>query len=132
LPSSVSRDLTEASRFRRGEFFDSQAVSLWELTDAPLRTMRRSMGPDNEPVAGPAWHRWGDWPTRGRLKARNRSHEVIRLGHRPDQDAVNAALTEPWTNGQTEGQNREVKLVKRQMYGPDGLDLLEERLLAAV
>jgi hypothetical protein len=33
-----------------------------------------------------------------------------------DQDAVEAALTEPWSNGQTEGQNTKLKLVKRQVY----------------
>jgi transposase len=49
-----------------------------------------------------------------------------------DQAAVKAALTEPWSNGQTEGQNTKLKLVKRQMYGRAGLDLLKARLLGAV
>ena len=49
-----------------------------------------------------------------------------------DQGAVKAALTEPWSNGQTEGQNTKLKLVKRQMYGRAGLDLLKARLLGAV
>jgi transposase len=49
-----------------------------------------------------------------------------------DQDAVKAALTEPWSNGQTEGQNTKLKLVKRQMYGRAGIDLLKARLLGAV
>jgi transposase len=48
-----------------------------------------------------------------------------------DQTAVKAALTEPWSNGQTEGQNTKLKLVKRQMYGRAGLDLLKARLLGA-
>jgi transposase len=48
-----------------------------------------------------------------------------------DHAAVKAALTEPWSNGQTEGQNTKLKLVKRQMYGRAGLDLLRARLLAA-
>ena len=34
-----------------------------------------------------------------------------------DQAAVTAALTQPWSNGQTEGQITKLKLVKRQMYG---------------
>ena len=34
---------------------------------------------------------------------------------------VQAALIEPWSNGQTEGQNTKLKLVKRQMYGRAGL-----------
>ena len=34
-----------------------------------------------------------------------------------DEAAVRAAITLPWSNGQTEGQNTKLKLVKRQMYG---------------
>jgi transposase len=48
-----------------------------------------------------------------------------------DHTAVRAALTEPWSNGQTEGHNTKLKLVKRQMYGRAGLDLLKARLLGA-
>jgi transposase len=48
-----------------------------------------------------------------------------------DHAAVNAALTEPWSNGQTEGHNTKLKLVRRQMYGRAGLDLLKARLLGA-
>jgi transposase len=46
-----------------------------------------------------------------------------------DRAAVHAALTQPWSNGQTEGQNTKLKLVKRQMYGRAKLDLLRARLL---
>jgi transposase len=48
-----------------------------------------------------------------------------------DRAAVQAALDEPWSNGQTEGQNTKLKLVKRQMYGRAKLDLLRARLLGA-
>ena len=48
-----------------------------------------------------------------------------------DHAAVQAALTQPWSNGQTEGQNTKLKLVKRQMYGRANLDLLRARLLGA-
>ena len=34
-----------------------------------------------------------------------------------DIDAVRAAITTAWSNGQTEGQITKLKLVKRQMYG---------------
>jgi transposase len=47
-----------------------------------------------------------------------------------DRAAVTAAMTEPWSNGQTEGQITKLKLVKRQMYGRAKLDLLRARLLA--
>jgi len=49
-----------------------------------------------------------------------------------DKRAVGAAITEPWSNGQTEGQITKLKLVKRQMYGRGKLDLLQARLIGAV
>jgi transposase len=49
-----------------------------------------------------------------------------------DLAAVKAALIEPWSNGQTEGQITKLKLVKRQMYGRAHLDLLRARLLVSV
>jgi transposase len=48
-----------------------------------------------------------------------------------DCDAVVAAICEPWSNGQTEGQVNKLKLVKRQMYGRAKIDLLEARLIGA-
>lgn len=52
-------------------------------------------------------------------------------GLQADESAVAAALVEPWSNGQTEGQITKLKLVKRQMYGRAKLDLLRARLLGA-
>ena len=48
-----------------------------------------------------------------------------------DEAAVRAAITLPWSNGQTEGQITKLKLVKRQMYGRGHLDLLQARLIGA-
>lgn len=48
-----------------------------------------------------------------------------------DKPAVRAAIIEPWSNGQTEGQITKLKLVKRQMYGRGKLDLLQARLIGA-
>ncbi|SLN71777.1 Transposase [Roseivivax jejudonensis] len=45
--------------------------------------------------------------------------------------AVVAALTEPWSNGQTEGQINRLKTLKRQMYGRCNIELLKARLVAA-
>lgn len=47
-----------------------------------------------------------------------------------DRAAVAAAMTQPWSNGQTEGQITKLKLVKGQMYGRAKLDLLRARLVA--
>jgi transposase len=52
-------------------------------------------------------------------------------GIETDQAAVRAAIVEPWSSGQVEGQVTRLKLVKRQMYGRANLDLLKARLMAA-
>ena len=48
-----------------------------------------------------------------------------------DGAAFRAALTLPWSNGQTEGQVNKLKLLKSSMYGRAKLDLLRKRLLLA-
>ena len=48
-----------------------------------------------------------------------------------DAAAVKAALTEPWSSGQVEGQVNRLKLIKRQSYGRAGLDLLRQRMVLA-
>jgi transposase len=50
---------------------------------------------------------------------------------RADGDAVSAAVSLEWSNGQTEGQINRLKTIMRQMYGRAGLDLLERRFLMA-
>jgi len=45
--------------------------------------------------------------------------------------AVYAALVQPWSDAQTEGQITKLKLVKRQMYGRAKIDLLQARLISA-
>ncbi len=46
-----------------------------------------------------------------------------------DLEAVRNAVTEPWSNGQTEGQINKLKTLKRAMYGRAGAELLRARLL---
>jgi len=48
---------------------------------------------------------------------------------RRDIDAVKNAITEPWSNGQAEGQINRLKTLKRAMYGRAGVELLRARLL---
>ena len=55
----------------------------------------------------------------------------LAAGVRRDMRTVEAAITEPWSNGPTEGQVNKLKVLKRQCYGRAKLDLLERRLLAA-
>jgi hypothetical protein len=52
-------------------------------------------------------------------------------GLQQDGAAVRAALTKPWSNGQTEGQVGKLKLLKRQTSGRSSFDLLRRRVLLA-
>jgi len=60
-----------------------------------------------------------------------RTVEMFARGLEQDGAAVRAALTTPWSNGQTEGQITKLKLLKRQMYGRANFDLLRRRVLLA-
>ena len=46
-----------------------------------------------------------------------------------DLEAVKNAITETWSNGQTEGQVNKLKTLKRAMYGRASVELLRARLL---
>lgn len=50
-------------------------------------------------------------------------------GLQRDYEAVKAALTYEWSNGQTEGQLNRLKFIKRMMYGRANFDLLRKRFL---
>ena len=51
------------------------------------------------------------------------------FGLERDISAVEAALTYSWSNGPVEGHNNRLKMIKRQMYGRAGFDLLRLRVL---
>lgn len=51
-------------------------------------------------------------------------------GIQQDYDAIRAALSQPWSNGQTEGQVNRLKFIKRQMYGRASFELLRARVLS--
>jgi transposase len=50
---------------------------------------------------------------------------------RQDLDAVQAALSTEWSQGQVEGQITKLKLIRRQMYGRGNFDLVRKRVLGA-
>jgi transposase len=74
--------------------------------------------------------RFPDWLSEAQASG---SDELARFAGklRADQDAVQAGLTLRWSNGQTEGQVTQLKLVKRQGYGRAKVDLLRKRVLRA-
>lgn len=50
-------------------------------------------------------------------------------GLQKEYDALSAALSEQWRNGQVEGNITRLKYLKRQMYGRAKIDLLRLRVL---
>ncbi len=53
-------------------------------------------------------------------------------GLKQDVNAVKAALSMEWSNGQVEGQVNRLKMIKRKMYGRANFDLLKQRVLSKV
>ena len=66
------------------------------------------------------------------VRAQASSVASFAAGVTKDLAAVAAAISLPWSNGQTEGQITKLKLVKRQMYGRGKIDLLQARVIGAV
>ncbi len=85
----------------------------------------RTATPGRDAVSGV---RCLDHDGEGLQRARDRD---VRLGIGRRRAAVRAALTEPWSSGQAEGQINRLKLIKRQSYGRAGLDLLQRRMVLA-
>lgn len=52
-------------------------------------------------------------------------------GLKQEYASIRAALREPWSTGQAEGQITRLKYLKRQMYGRAAFDLLKRRVLCA-
>jgi len=57
--------------------------------------------------------------------------EAFATGLRRELGAIVAALSLPWSNGQTEGQVNKLKMLKRQMFGRASVKLLRQRLRLA-
>ena len=68
------------------------------------------------------------WLEQARAAALPHLHSFVR-GLEQDREAVVAAVTLPHHNGRTEGVNTRTKMLKRQMYGRAGFDLLRHRIL---
>jgi transposase len=66
------------------------------------------------------------------VRAQARLVASFAAGVTKDLGAVAAAISLPWSNGQTEGQITKLKLVKRQMYGRGKVDMLQARVVGAV
>ena len=118
LPDSDARTLQHLMQ-------DGEAVSVVQLVQqfaALLRDRTAALQ-----VTHTAFDAWLDEA----LTCGIRAVETFARGLAKDGMAVRAALTMPWSNGQTEGQVTKLKLLKRQMYGRASFDLLRRRVLLA-
>ncbi|WPO76758.1 transposase (plasmid) [Streptomyces sp. KN37] len=59
------------------------------------------------------------------------SLHTLAAGIDRDLDAVTAGLTLPWSSGAVEGHVNRIKMLKRQMFGRAGFQLLRKRVLLA-
>ncbi len=71
----------------------------------------------------------GSWIERAHGEGVPPELQTLADGLASDNEAVHAALSMEWSNGQVEGQVNRLKLIKRQMYGRAGFDLLRQRVL---
>ena len=74
---------------------------------------------------------WDKWMTKVQGPGVARELSGFAEGLKQDEAAVKAALSLEWSNGQVEGQVNRLKLLKRQMYGRAGFDLLRRGFLRA-
>src|ERR1700716_1539678 len=87
--------------------------------------LRRPTTPSTHARTTVALHRWMD---RAQATGIRSPHNSVGLLRR-DERAVEAAVTERWSNGPVEGQVNRLKMLKRQMYGRAGVELLRARLM---
>lgn len=71
-----------------------------------------------------------DWLRRARSSSIPELKSVAK-SLQQDYAAIEAACSQPWNQGQVEGQINRLKCLKRQMYGRAQLDLLRLRILNA-
>jgi hypothetical protein len=106
----------------------SETVDALKVTRQDFATMRALAMKFRGVFHGSCIEKLDEW-----IQAARQSgvYAMQRFARRLVQDlmAVRAAVTEPWSNGQTEGQINRLKMLKRAMYGRAGVDLLRARML---
>lgn len=113
--------LTDAQRHLRDELTGA-CPEMIDLADA-VRGFAGLLTPHADNAT-----RLQEWITTVRCYDLPYLHSFTR-GLDKDTAAVTAGLTQPYSNGPTEGHVNRIKMIKRQMYGRAGLDLLRKRVL---
>ena len=70
-------------------------------------------------------HRWMEDARKTGIHSLDRFVRTLKQ----DLSAVESAVRKPWSNGPVEGHINRLKMLKRQMYGRAGIELLRARLL---
>jgi transposase len=127
LPSA--RTLARLMTLKRDHMTKSETVTIAAIeTGVPSINEARSLiDAFHEMTRGKTEPKLDTWL----LAAKNSLIGSFARGIARDVDAVRAAITLPWSNGQVEGQIPKLKLIKRQMYGRAKIDLLQARLIGA-
>jgi transposase len=131
-PHLAPRKATQLLLTKPGNLTDGQNETATRLASAcpemkALASLIRSFaalldpGPGNE-------DRLQQWITDVHAAGLPHLHSFTR-GLDLDIKAATAALTLPHHNGRTEGVNNKTKMIKRQMFGRAGFDLLRHRIL---
>jgi hypothetical protein len=113
----------------RGQMTARQAANVDALkaASAEFTTMRRLAMQFRGLLRSGTTQRLDAWLTDARasgIYAMQRFAKTIRQ----DLAAARNAVSEPWSNGQTEGQINKLKTLKRAMYGRAGVELLRARM----
>jgi len=124
-----ARAIARMMTLRRGHLTRDEAIAVAQIEDGVPRLAEaaalvdefQNMIRNRKPDALDAWL----------PKAEQGMLSSFAHGLRADREAVVAAMEEPWSNGQAEGQINRLKTLKRQMYGRAKLDLLKARMIAA-
>ena len=114
-----NRDLEEAERLDRLVKQHSALAAMVDLADGFLQMVRHRQP---EP--------FDDWLLKA-LTGPFKAFQSFGNGLIEDYAAVKAGLTLEVSNGPVEGLNNRLKMLKRQMYGRAGLDLLTKRFILA-
>ncbi|SQD96686.1 transposase [Parafrankia sp. Ea1.12] len=131
-PAMSPRALTRLLLTRPDTLTDAQRDRLDQLTAAcpemtTLAGLIRGFAALLDPTDGND-DRLTAWITTARAADLPHLHAYTR-GLDLDRDAVNNALTLPYSNGGTEGVNTKTKKIMRQMHGRAGFPLLRHRIL---
>ena len=114
------RGLLSAARSTKVDTLKATSSEFATMRQLAMRFRGILRGSDAEPLDG-----WLSDAARSGIHCMRQFAGTLRQ----DLAAVQNAIREPWSNGQTEGQINRLKTLKRAMYGRAGVDLLRARML---